>query len=63
VRALPYADVSLGSQRLGTTPFQAVDVVEGTCEVTFALEKRREKRVVRIRRGAQQRVQVDFRGK
>jgi hypothetical protein len=33
VRAFPYADVFLGNRKLGTTPFQPIELPAGRCSV------------------------------
>jgi hypothetical protein len=63
VRALPYAKVSLGALELGTTPFAPRQLVEGSYEVKLVYESRVEKRTVKIAKGRNERILVDFRKK
>ena len=62
-RANPYADVYLGSEKLGTTPFAPVEVVVGKYTLRFVKGKSEQKRTVDVKPGDIVRVIVDFTGK
>lgn len=62
-RANPYADVFLGRERLGTTPFAPVDVPIGKYVLRFVRGDHEEKRTVDVTAGELVRVIVDFSGR
>jgi PEGA domain len=62
LRANPYADVSIGKESLGTTPFPPVDVVTGTYTIRFRYSGREEVRTVEVAAGETVRAAVDFGG-
>jgi serine/threonine-protein kinase len=59
-RAKPFADVFLGEEGLGATPFPAVDVVAGTYRVRFVYKTKETTRTVDVGAGAIARPAVDF---
>ena len=61
-RANPYAEVFLGTESLGQTPFPPVDVVAGTYVLRFVHDGKEQKKTVEIKAGGVQRVNVDFGG-
>jgi serine/threonine-protein kinase len=60
VRAFPFAEVSLGSERLGTTPLNDVTLPAGTYAVTLRYEDRTERRTVTLSAGGTERLMVRF---
>ena len=61
-RASPFADVFLGKEALGTTPFAAIDVVAGKYTLRFVHEGKEETRTVDVGAGETEKVAVDFGG-
>lgn len=59
-RANPFAEVFLGSELLGTTPFAAVEVVAGKYTLRFVSEGKEEQRIVEVNAGETVKVAVDF---
>jgi serine/threonine-protein kinase len=49
IRVRPYAEVFLGKERLGVTPFDPVTVVAGVYEVKFVLKKQVKTQTVEVR--------------
>mgnify|MGYP001569960105 FL=1 len=61
LRAFPYAEVFLGSESLGVTPLQPIEVVAGTYAVRFVYKDKEQRRSVALAGGKTERVIVDFR--
>jgi hypothetical protein len=61
-RANPFADVFLGTEPLGQTPFAPVDAVVGSYVLRFVHEGHEEKRTVQVKPAEVTRVVVDFGG-
>lgn len=59
-RASPFADVFLGSELLGTTPFPAVRVVAGKYTLRFVHEGKEQERTVDVNGAETVKVAVDF---
>ncbi len=59
-RANPYADVSLGSEPLGTTPFAPVEVPIGTWSLRFTHNGKTETRSVDVTKGTVAKMSVSF---
>lgn len=59
-RAGPYADVFLGQEPLGTTPFAPVEVPVGKYTLRFVYKGREERRSVEVKANETVRVKVDF---
>ena len=62
-RANPFADVTVGTKSLGTTPFPPIELVAGRYTLVFTYEGRSEKRVVEVKPGETTRIGVDFMAK
>ena len=60
IRATPYAEIFLGTEARGSTPFHDVEVVVGEYAVTLKNKGRSEKRTVTVKEGAVARVDVRF---
>ncbi len=59
-RANPYAEVFLGTQSLGTTPFAPVELPVGTWSLRFVHDGKTEERSVTVTAGAVAKVSVSF---
>lgn len=59
-RANPYAEVFLGSELLGTTPFPALEAPVGSYTLRFVHDGKQEKRTVEVTKDAVVRVSVSF---
>ncbi|MBI1947653.1 MAG: serine/threonine protein kinase [Deltaproteobacteria bacterium] len=60
VRAAPFADVFLGSEALGTTPFAPVELVEGSYVVVFRHGGKEQKEKVEVKGGQTVRSSASF---
>jgi eukaryotic-like serine/threonine-protein kinase len=60
IRAFPFAEVFVGKERIGNTPFPDVPLTAGTYTVTLKYEKRVETRKVTIRGQQTERITVRF---
>ncbi len=60
IRVFPFADVYIGSEKVGTTPFAPLKVVPGTYKLKFVNEGKTRKSTVTIRAGKIKRVKVNF---
>lgn len=60
VRATPYAEIFLGSEARGSTPYQDMEVVTGEYTLTLKNRGREEKRTVTVRPGDVARIEVRF---
>ncbi|OGQ25620.1 MAG: hypothetical protein A2138_22485 [Deltaproteobacteria bacterium RBG_16_71_12] len=60
VRATPYAEIFLGSEPRGSTPYHDVEVVAGEYTLTLKNRGREEKRTVTVKAGEVARVDVRF---
>ncbi|MBI1946348.1 MAG: serine/threonine protein kinase [Deltaproteobacteria bacterium] len=60
IRATPYADILLGSEPRGSTPYHDVEVVAGEYTVTLRNRGREERRTVTVKPGEVTRVDVRF---
>ena len=63
VRALPYAEVWLGDEKLGLTPFPAKQLPAGSYKVRLVYEGKEERRTVDVKPGRTERLLIDFRAK
>ena len=62
IRAVPYAEILLGSEPRGSTPYQDVEVVVGEYTVTLRHKGRTERRTVSVKAGGVAKVEVRFDG-
>ena len=62
IRAVPYAEILLGSEPRGSTPYQDVEVVVGEYTVTLRNKGRTERRTVSVKAGGVAKVEVRFDG-
>ena len=60
VRVFPYADVYAGKTKIGTTPFPAKVVLEGTYNLRLVSDKQTKRKKVKIRADRTARVKVSF---
>ena len=60
VRAFPFAEVWIGNEKRGATPFPDVELVQGEYTVTLKYEGKTEKKKIVIKGGATERVNVRF---
>ncbi len=60
VRATPYAEIYLGAEHRGSTPYHDVEVVAGEYTLTLKNRGREEKRTVTVKPGDVARVEVQF---
>ncbi|MCC7073476.1 MAG: serine/threonine protein kinase [Deltaproteobacteria bacterium] len=61
VRATPYAEIFLGTESRGSTPYHDVEVVAGEYTLTLKNRGREERRTVTVKPGEVARVEVEFR--
>jgi serine/threonine-protein kinase len=61
VFALPWADVKMGSKKLGTTPLSPMKLVQGSYRLTFVKEGKRITKKVTVRGGEKAKLKVDMR--